>query len=80
MILQKLHLTQVRIELNRSFGERSKADAAGFDPKRTYSRIYAFNQYLGPGGDSALNELLGAITYRRDRQDVGSYISRGEEK
>ncbi len=70
----------------------------GFDPKRTYSWIYAFNQYLvaegyivlsvnyrggtgygldyreaenlGPGGGSELNDLLGAITYLRSRQDV----------
>lgn len=72
----------------------------GFDPKRTYSWIYAFNQYLvaegyivlsvnyrgstgygldyreadnlGPGGGSELNDLLGAITYLRGRQDVDS--------
>ena len=70
----------------------------GFDPKRTYSWIYAFNQYLvakgyivlsvnyrggtgygldvreadniGPGGASELNDLVGAITYLRSRQDV----------
>ncbi len=73
----------------------------GFDPKRTYSWIYAFNQYLvakgyivlsvnyrggtgygldyreadnlGPGGASELNDLLGAITYLRGRQDVDSH-------
>jgi len=73
----------------------------GFDPKRTYSWIYAFNQYLvaegyivlsvnyrggtgygldyreaddlGPGGGSELNDLLGAITYLRGRQDVDSH-------
>ena len=73
----------------------------GFDPKRTYSWIYAFNQYLvaegyivlsvnyrggtgygldyreadnfGPGGSSELNDLLGAITYLRGRQDVDSH-------
>ena len=73
----------------------------GFDPKRTYSEIYAFNQYLvaegyivlsvnyrggigygldyreadnfGPGGGSELNDLLGAITYLRGRQDVDSH-------
>jgi dipeptidyl aminopeptidase/acylaminoacyl peptidase len=73
----------------------------GFDPKRTYSWIYAFNQYLvaegyivlsvnyrggtgygldyreadnlGPGGCSELNDLLGAITYLRGRQDVDSH-------
>ena len=72
----------------------------GFDPKRDYSWIYAFNQYLvaegyivlsvnyrggtgygldyreadnlGPGGSSELNDLLGAITYLRGRQDVDS--------
>jgi dipeptidyl aminopeptidase/acylaminoacyl peptidase len=72
----------------------------GFNPKRTYSWIYAFNQYLvaegyielsvnyrggtgygldyreadnlGPGGGSELNDLLGAITYLRGRQDVDS--------
>src|SRR5206468_1901806 len=70
-------------------------------PKRTYSWIYAFNQYLvaegyivlsvnyrggtgygldyreaddlGPGGGSELNDLLGAITYLRGRQDVDSH-------
>src|SRR5947209_15866592 len=73
----------------------------GFDPKRTYSWIYAFNQYLvaegyivlsvnyrggtgygldyreadnlGPGGGGELNDLLGAITYLRGRQDVDSH-------
>jgi dipeptidyl aminopeptidase/acylaminoacyl peptidase len=73
----------------------------GFDPKRTYSWIYAFNQYLaaegyivlsvnyrggtgygldfreadniGPGGGSELNDLLGAITYLRGREDVDSH-------
>ena len=73
----------------------------GFDPKRTYSWIYAFNQYLvaegyivlsvnyrggtgygldyreaddlGPSGGSKLNDLLGAITYLRGRQDVDSH-------
>jgi dipeptidyl aminopeptidase/acylaminoacyl peptidase len=73
----------------------------GFDPKRAYSWIYAFNQYLvaegyivlsvnyrggtgygldyreadniGPGGGSELNDLLGAITYLRGRQDVDSH-------
>jgi len=73
----------------------------GFDPKRTYSWIYAFNQYLvaegyivlsvnyrggtgygldyreadnfGPGGGSELNDVLGAITYLRGRQDVDSH-------
>jgi dipeptidyl aminopeptidase/acylaminoacyl peptidase len=73
----------------------------GFDPKRTYSWIYAFNQYLvaqgyivlsvnyrggtgygleyreadnfGPGGASELNDVLGAITYLRGRQDVDSH-------
>ena len=73
----------------------------GFDPKRTYSWIYAFNQYLvaegyivlsvnyrggtgygldyreadnlGPGGGSEVNDLLGAITYLRGRQDVDSH-------
>src|SRR5271170_2209309 len=73
----------------------------GFDPKRTYSWIYAFNQYLvaegyivlsvnyrggtgygldyreadnlGPGGSSELNDLIGAITYLRGRQDVDSH-------
>ena len=73
----------------------------GFDPKRAYSWIYAFNQYLvaegyivlsvnyrggtgygldyreadnfGPGGSSELNDLLGAITYLRGRQDVDSH-------
>jgi dipeptidyl aminopeptidase/acylaminoacyl peptidase len=73
----------------------------GFDLKRTYSWIYAFNQYLvakgyivlsvnyrggtgygldyreadnlGPGGASELNDLLGAITYLRGRQDVDSH-------
>ena len=73
----------------------------GFDPKRTYSWIYAFNQYLvaegyivlsvnyrggtgygldyreadnlGPGGSSELNDLVGAITYLRGRQDVDSH-------
>jgi dipeptidyl aminopeptidase/acylaminoacyl peptidase len=73
----------------------------GFDPKRTYSWIYAFNQYLvaegyvvlsvnyrggtgygldyreadnlGPGGGSELNDLLGAISYLRGRQDVDSH-------
>lgn len=72
----------------------------GFDPKRSYSWIYAFNQYLvakgyivlsvnyrgstgygldyreadnlGPGGGSEFNDLLGAITYLRGRQDVDS--------
>lgn len=72
----------------------------GFDPKRSYSWIYAFNQYLvakgyivlsvnyrgstgygldyreadnlGPGGSSEFNDLLGAITYLRGRQDVDS--------
>ena len=73
----------------------------GFDPKRTYSWIYAFNQYLvaegyivlsvnyrggtgygldyreadnlGPGGGSEFNDLLGAISYLRGRQDVDSH-------
>jgi dipeptidyl aminopeptidase/acylaminoacyl peptidase len=73
----------------------------GFDPKRAYSWIYAFNQHLvaegyivlsvnyrggtgygldyreadnfGPGGGSELNDLLGAITYLRGRQDVDSH-------
>jgi len=73
----------------------------GFDPKRSYSWIYAFNQYLvaegyivlsvnyrggtgygldyreaenlGPGGSSELNDLIGAITYLRGRQDVDSH-------
>jgi dipeptidyl aminopeptidase/acylaminoacyl peptidase len=73
----------------------------GFNPKRSYSWIYAFNQYLvaegyivlsvnfrggigygleyreadnfGPGGGSELNDLLGAITYLRGRQDVDSH-------
>ena len=73
----------------------------GFNPKRSYSWIYAFNQYLvaegyivlsvnyrggigygldyreadnfGPGGSSELNDLLGAITYLRGRQDVDSH-------
>ena len=73
----------------------------GFDPKRTYSWIYAFNQYLvaegyivlsvnyrggtgygldyreadniGPSGGSELNDLVGAITYLRGRQDVDSH-------
>jgi dipeptidyl aminopeptidase/acylaminoacyl peptidase len=73
----------------------------GFNPKRAYSWIYAFNQYLvaegyivlsvnyrggtgygldyreadnfGPGGGSELNDLLGAITYLRGRQDVDSH-------
>ena len=73
----------------------------GFDPKRSYSWTYAFNQYLvaegyivlsvnyrgstgygldyreadnlGPGGSSELNDLLGAITYLRGRQDVDSH-------
>ena len=70
----------------------------GFNPKRAYSWIYAFNQYLvaegyivlsvnyrggtgygldyreadnlGPGGGSEFNDLVGAITYLRGRQDV----------
>jgi dipeptidyl aminopeptidase/acylaminoacyl peptidase len=70
----------------------------GFNTHRSYSRIYAFNQYLvaegyivlsvnyrggtgygldyreadnlGPGGSSELNDLVGAITYLRGRQDV----------
>jgi dipeptidyl aminopeptidase/acylaminoacyl peptidase len=73
----------------------------GFNPKRSYSWIYAFNQYLvaegyivlsvnfrggigygleyreadnfGPGGGSELNDVLGAITYLRGRQDVDSH-------
>ena len=73
----------------------------GFNPKRAYSWIYAFNQYLvaegyimlsvnyrggtgygldyreadnlGPGGGSEVNDLLGAITYLRGRQDVDSH-------
>ncbi len=73
----------------------------GFHPKRSYSWIYAFNQYLvaegyivlsvnyrggigygldyreadnfGPGGGSELNDLLGAVTYLRGRQDVDSH-------
>ena len=73
----------------------------GFDPKRAYSWIYAFNQYLvaegyivlsvnyrggtgygldyreadsfGPGGGSELNDIVGAITYLRGRQDVDSH-------
>lgn len=73
----------------------------GFDPKRAYSWIYAFNQYLvaegyivlsvnyrggtgygldyreadnlGPGGGSEFNDLLGAITYLRGRQDVDAH-------
>ncbi|HYM41412.1 MAG TPA: prolyl oligopeptidase family serine peptidase [Steroidobacteraceae bacterium] len=70
----------------------------GFNPKRAYSWIYAFDQYLvaqgyivlsvnyrggtgygldyreadnfGPGGSSELNDLVGAISYLRGRQDV----------
>src|SRR5436190_14613657 len=70
----------------------------GFDPKRTYSWIYAFNQYLvaegyivlsvnyrggtgyglddrvadnlGPADNREHNDLAGAITYQRGRQDV----------
>jgi dipeptidyl aminopeptidase/acylaminoacyl peptidase len=73
----------------------------GFDPKRSYSWTYAFNQYLvaegyivlsvnyrggtgygldyreadnlGPGGSSELNDLFGAITYLRGRQDVDTH-------
>ncbi len=73
----------------------------GFNTNRTYSWIYAFNQYLvaegyivlsvnyrggtgygldyreadnlGPGGSSELNDLVGAITYLRGRQDVDSH-------
>ena len=73
----------------------------GFNPKRAYSWIYAFNQYLvaegyivlsvnyrggtgygldyreadnfGPGGGSELNDVVGAITYLRGRQDVDSH-------
>src|SRR5258708_32202908 len=73
----------------------------GFNHHRSYSWIYAFNQYLvaegyivlsinyrggtgygldyreaddlGPGGGSELNDLLGAITYLRGRQDVDSH-------
>jgi len=73
----------------------------GFNTNRSYSWIYAFNQYLvaegyivlsvnyrggtgygldyreadnlGPGGGSELNDLLGAITYLRGRQDVDSH-------
>jgi dipeptidyl aminopeptidase/acylaminoacyl peptidase len=73
----------------------------GFNPKRSYSWIYAFNQYLvaegyvvlsvnyrggigygldyreadnfGPGGGSELNDLIGAITYLRGRQDIDSH-------
>jgi Dipeptidyl aminopeptidases/acylaminoacyl-peptidases len=73
----------------------------GSIPNRSYSWIYAFNQYLvaegyivlsvnyrggtgygldyreadnlGPGGSSELNDLVGAITYLRGRQDVDSH-------
>jgi dipeptidyl aminopeptidase/acylaminoacyl peptidase len=73
----------------------------GFNPNRSYSWIYALNQYLvaegyivlsvnyrggigygldyreadnfGPGGGSELNDLFGAITYLRGRQDVDSH-------
>jgi dipeptidyl aminopeptidase/acylaminoacyl peptidase len=73
----------------------------GFNTNRSYSWIYAFNQYLvaegyivlsvnyrggtgygleyreadnlGPGGSSELNDLIGAITYLRGRQDVDSH-------
>jgi dipeptidyl aminopeptidase/acylaminoacyl peptidase len=73
----------------------------GFNTHRSYSRIYAFNQYLvaegyivlsvnyrggtgygldyreadnlGPGGSSELNDLVGAISYLRGRQDVDSH-------
>ena len=73
----------------------------GFNTNRSYSWIYAFNQYLvaegyivlsvnyrggtgygldyreadnlGPGGSSELNDLVGAITYLRGRQDVDSH-------
>ncbi|MFC5862131.1 S9 family peptidase [Acidicapsa dinghuensis] len=73
----------------------------GFNTNRSYSWIYAFNQYLvaegyivlsvnyrggtgygldyreadnlGPGGSSELNDLFGAITYLRGRQDVDSH-------
>jgi dipeptidyl aminopeptidase/acylaminoacyl peptidase len=72
----------------------------GFNPNRSYSWLYALNQYLaaegyivlsvnyrggigygldyreadnfGPGGGSELNDLFGAITYLRGRQDVDS--------
>ena len=73
----------------------------GFNTNRSYSWIYAFNQYLvaeghivlsvnyrggtgygldyreadnlGPGGSSELNDLVGAITYLRGRQDVDTH-------
>jgi dipeptidyl aminopeptidase/acylaminoacyl peptidase len=73
----------------------------GFNTNRSYSWIYAFNQYLvaegyimlsvnyrggtgygldyreadnlGPGGSSELNDLFGAITYLRGRQDVDTH-------
>src|SRR5271156_4562546 len=73
----------------------------GFNTNRSYSWIYAFNQYLvaegyvvlsvnyrggtgygldyreadniGPDGGSELNDLVGAITYMRGRQDVDSH-------
>jgi dipeptidyl aminopeptidase/acylaminoacyl peptidase len=73
----------------------------GFNTNRSYSWIYAFNQYLvaegyivlsvnyrggtgygldyreadnlGPGGGSELNDLFGAITYLRGRQDVDTH-------
>ena len=73
----------------------------GFNPNRSYSWIYALNQYLvaegyivlsvnyrggigygldyreadnfGPGGGSELNDVVGAITYLRGRQDVDSH-------
>jgi dipeptidyl aminopeptidase/acylaminoacyl peptidase len=73
----------------------------GFNTHRSYSWMYAFNQYLvaegyivlsvnyrggtgygldyreadnlGPGGSSELNDVFGAITYLRGRQDVDSH-------
>jgi dipeptidyl aminopeptidase/acylaminoacyl peptidase len=73
----------------------------GFNTHRSYSWMYAFNQYLvaegyivlsvnyrggtgygldyreadnlGPGGSSELNDVFGAITYLRGRQDVDTH-------
>jgi hypothetical protein len=67
--VKRLQLPQVRISRTPSCGERSKADAAGCDPTRTYSWIYAFNQYIVAEGYVVLSvNYRGGTGYGLDYQ------------
>jgi hypothetical protein len=71
MIVKRLQLPQVRISRTPSCGERSKADAAGCDPTRTYSWIYAFNQYIVAEGYVVLSvNYRGGTGYGLDYQET----------